>query len=236
MNITCDPHCVKRLVLVLGEASLETAPAEILNHPIMLREARRRRLDPRYIILDRARHHGAMLGLSPKRGRPDITHVSILLAQNSTLNKAGLLRTYVHTINDLVISVHPGMRPPRSYNNFIGLMTQLFRHGKVPPGGEALMRIEGRGLEQIVRAENPSRIYLLDDARGVGTNAWDFANTVIKDVVPMVIVGAFPHGEFEEKTYFIADRVIKLGNEAMDTQWVLCRVITMIEWAMGLIT
>ncbi len=58
-------------------------------------------------ILDRSYHHAAMKDIadSEKRGRPDIAHLCLLEALGSPLNKEGLLRTYVHTYNDYVISV-----------------------------------------------------------------------------------------------------------------------------------
>jgi len=228
---------VRRLVLVLAESSLEVVPKEILNHPTIIRDARRRGVDPRYVILDRARHHTAMRSLpsSSKRGRPDIVHGALLLVQNSSLNRAGLLRMYIHTINDLVITVDPRMRPPRNYNNFIGLMMQLMSHGRVPPWGEPLMVVMNGGLRRIIELENPSRVYLLDDVRGAGMGMDDFVYSVVNEDNPMVMVGGFPHGEFSVATYSVASDVVKLGNTIMDTAWVLCRIITLIEYTLGIV-
>ncbi|WP_243678451.1 hypothetical protein [Vulcanisaeta distributa] len=156
-----------KVVLLLTEASLETVPKELLNDPVIIRDARRRGVNPRYLILDRARHHRAMTRLSnaEKRGRPDILHQALLLIQGSLLVRNNMVKTYIHTINDLVIDVDPEIRPPRNYENFIGLMSQLFEVGRVPPVGKPLMRFVG-GIDYVLNTELPDRKILLDDVRG----------------------------------------------------------------------
>jgi rRNA small subunit pseudouridine methyltransferase Nep1 len=81
---------------------------------------------------------------SEKRGRLDIVHFALLEALGSPLNREGLLQTYVHTINDYVITVNPETRLPRNYNRFVGLMEQLFESYRVPPTGQILLKLEGK--------------------------------------------------------------------------------------------
>ncbi len=105
------------LTLILAEAALEVVNGE---------------------VLDVSRHRSVIRRLpNPHKrgGRPDIVHLFLLTAMGSPLSAAGLLRVLIHTVNDEIIIVDPRERPPQNYNNFIGLMRQLFRLGSVPPSG-----------------------------------------------------------------------------------------------------
>lgn len=42
--------------------------------------------------------------------RPDIAHRCLLSLQDSPLNKAGLLRVYVHTMDNVLIEIDPSCR------------------------------------------------------------------------------------------------------------------------------
>ena len=226
-----------RIILLLTETSLETVPRELLKDPVIIRDARRRGVNPRYLILDRARHHRAMIGLpnAEKRGRPDILHQALLLIQGSILARNNLVKTYIHTINDLVIDVDPGIRPPRNYDNFLGLMSQLFQLGRVPPVGKPLMRFVD-GINYVLGTESPDRRILLDDVRGREVSLRSFIDYVINFRRPMIMIGAFPRGSFRESTYGLADDVVRIGGYVMDTSSILCRILTALEIGLGLIT
>ncbi len=223
--------------MLLTESSLETVPKELLNDPVIIKDAKRRDVNPKYLILDRARHHRAMIRLvnAEKRGRPDIVHQALLLIQGSLLARNKLVKTYIHTINDLVIDVDPEIRPPRNYDNFIGLMSQLFEVGRVPPVGKPLMKIVS-GINYVLSMELPDRKILLDDVRGKELSLRSFIDYVRNFKRPLVMIGAFPRGSFEERTYWLADDVVKIGKYVMDTSSILCRLLTVLEIELGLIT
>ena len=227
---------MEEIILLLTETSLETVPKELLNDPVIIRDAKRRGVNPRYLILDRARHHRAMIRLTnaEKRGRPDILHQALLLIQGSLLARNKLIKTYIHTINDLVIDVDPEIRPPRNYDNFIGLMSQLFELGRVPPVGKPLMRFVS-GIDYVLNTELPDRKILLDDVRGKELSLKSFVNYVMNFKRPLIMIGAFPRGSFEERTYGLADDVVKIGKYVMDTSSILCRLLTALEIELGLI-
>ena len=46
----------------------------------------------------------------------------LLTLLDSPLNKAGLLKIFIHTTQDLLIAVHPDVRIPRTYKRYSGLM------------------------------------------------------------------------------------------------------------------
>jgi len=66
---------------------------------------------------------------SDRRGRPDIVHISLLIANESILNCEGILDMVIHTRNEYAIKINPEMRVIKNYSRFKGLMEQLSRKG-----------------------------------------------------------------------------------------------------------
>jgi rRNA small subunit pseudouridine methyltransferase Nep1 len=95
-----------------------------------------------------------------RQGRPDIIHLTLLGALGSPLNLEGLLRVYVHTYNNHIITFKPEIRLPRNFNRFIGLMEQLFEKRKVPPE-EVLMTLRGGSLEKLLGGMKPKHSLVL---------------------------------------------------------------------------
>lgn len=223
------------LTIVLAESALETIPQEIWGHPLIKRFSRRRGKHPRLIVLDRSHHHHAMKGLenSMKRGRPDIVHFSLLEALGSPLNKEGLLRVYVHTINDYVISVSPETRLPKNLNRFVGLIEDLFEHSVVPPRGKPLLTLEAKTLSSLVSELKPTYTVIFDKP-GKGKTFEEVASTLAGHERPLVIVGGFPRGEFSKTTLSLADEIVCVDPETLEAWTVVSRIIYEYERVMGL--
>jgi rRNA small subunit pseudouridine methyltransferase Nep1 len=214
------------LILVLAEAALETVPEELWSHPAVRRHSKRQRKPPAQLLLDRSLHHPAMkkLGNSEKRGRPDITHFALLEALGSPLNKEGLLRTYVHTCNDYVITVNLATRLPRNYNRFIGLLEQLFHQGKVPSTGETLLKLEHKTLQQLLTEAEVDHILALS-RKGKPKTLQAAVSSLQSKQRPAVLVGGFPHGHLSETAIQLADEVVCVDPEMMEAWIVTSRVI-----------
>lgn len=69
--------------------------------------------------------------------RPDILHRCLLSLQDSPLNKAGLMRVYVHTMDNVLIEFDPSCRVnqddeiPRTEAKFYALMGQVLEKLRV---------------------------------------------------------------------------------------------------------
>ncbi len=229
---------MKILHLIIAESSLETVPDEIANHPIIRKDAKRRGKDPHKILLDRSRHHEAMKFLkdSHKRGRPDIVYLTLQVTQYTPLNEVGMLRTYVHTLNDYVIFIDPRTRVPHNYYNFVGLFEQLFEIGRVPPQGEPLIWLRKSSLRDLLNDIKPDITILLDDVKGELSTFRDLVNELAKYEDPCIIVGGFPHGSFSEDTYKIADKIIRLGKFTYTTLVIVSKILTYLENVLGIET
>jgi len=177
-------------------------------------------------MLDRSYHHAAMRVLqnNEKRGRPDIVHFALLEALGSPLNREGMLQTYVHTINDFVIHVNPKTRLPRNYNRFIGLMEQLFQHGRVPPSSEVLLKLERKTLPKLFEEIKPD--YTLAFTREGEKRTLEETFSKVSDVQKLaVLIGGFPHGHFKKTTLQLANEAVCIDKEPLDAWTVVSRVV-----------
>ncbi len=124
------------LHLVLADAELEPIPDNLRNHKSLRGNAE--------TLLDASDHHSMMVNLydGRRRGRPDITHLFLLLANESIACCEGMLRAYVHTRHNRVIYVEPETRIIKHYDrivsNALGIgecRSYKERHCGVPPDG-----------------------------------------------------------------------------------------------------
>ncbi len=215
------------LHIILVEAALETVPPEIQGHPSVRRDAKRRGKRPDEILLNRSLHHFAMDGLPEghKRGRPDIVHVCLLEALGTPLNMAGGLRVWAHTYGGYAIEVSSDARPPRDCNRFNNLMEQLLVEGRVPPGeGEPLMSLKRMGLEEMLEEIGASRTVALT-SHGENSSLEDVCRSLVDEVAPAVIIGAFPHGPMMDETLSLADEAVSIYPKALDAWVVASRFI-----------
>lgn len=221
------------MVLVLAEAALELVPPEIARHPAVLADARRRGRRPEEVLLDRARHHPAMAGLrdAERRGRPDLVHQVLLTFLYSPLALSGRGRIYVHTRDDLVIRVEPGTRIPKNYNNFVGLMEQLFKLGRAPPDGRPLLKLERRSLRGLLEELGGRWVALHEGGRRMPL---DELGRRLSDGV--AVLGGFPHGDLQNGWVLEeAQDVVRVGDRPLDAGQVACKVLTAVEVQAGLI-
>jgi rRNA small subunit pseudouridine methyltransferase Nep1 len=223
------------LHLIIAEAGLELVPREIEAEPSIVMNAKRRKKRPNEILLDISLHYRAMKKLNKwfKRGRPDIIHVTMLLALSSLLNIANLLRLYVHTIKDIVIYVDPQTRIPRNYNRFVGLMEQLLVTGSIPPDSpKPLMWIENSSLQQLLEKIGCTTSILMHE-KGIPLKPIEFAKAItdkmIKNETVCIAVGGFQHGDFEESALRLFKNSVSLYPAPLDTWSITSMIINSIE-------
>ncbi len=209
--------------IVFVESSLELVPKSIVEHPAVKADARRRKKNPREIILDDSKHHSAMKNLYAfkKRGRPDIVHTCILSALDSAIED---LELYVHTFSDHIIRIDRDTRIPRNYNRFIGLMEDVFKNRVISVGGKRLIEIVDKTLRDVLNG----RVVVMKEGEPLN----NLLSSFIYDKLT-VCIGAFPHGDFEKRTYEVFNSVNAVyagfGNKAMTSLFVVNRVLCLYE-------
>jgi rRNA small subunit pseudouridine methyltransferase Nep1 len=230
------------LTLILAESSIERMPPQLVKHPSVISHARKKSREPSSLILDRSYHHSAIRsaeGRDPsedflKRGRPDIAFHVLLQALGSPLNLEGLLRTYVHTVEDKVIDVDRHVRLPRNYDRYIGLLEQLYEKKNVPPGKQPLLSIREHTLPELVRELGASTVVAFSTA-GKPASVKDACSPIIEAEAPTVLIGGFAHSHFEESTVQLANCVFSIDKEPLDAWVVAARVIYEYECGIRLI-
>lgn len=223
------------LHMILADSELEQVPAEIADDKPILWTARRRARKPTELILNSSLHHRAMRKLedAERRGRPDIVHSCLLLAQDSPLNSEGLLRTYVHTRWDRVITVDPSANLPRSYNRFEGLMEQLFMAGVVPPE-KPLLTLERSTLAELVRKIKPKKTIAFSE-NGERKKLGGVFEGVSSDEEACVIVGGFPHGDYSSDVKALTDDYVCIYPKLLTGPAVWVRAIHAFEQKFGVL-
>ncbi len=223
------------LTLILAEAALETIPQTLWNRSSVRSHSKKQRKSPQQILLDRSLHHSAMKKLenSQKRGRPDITHIVLLQALGSPLNKEGLLQIYVHTCNNFVITVNPITRLPRNYNQFIGLIEQLFKQGKVPSVGETLLTLEQKTLKKLLKDVKADYVLAFSREGTPKTLEEAIYSLQIKRNIA-VVIGGFPYGHFSQTTLCEVSETVCVDSEMLEAGVLTSRIIYDYERALSL--
>ncbi len=226
------------LTLIIAESALETIPESLWNHPAIKKLAKLRQRPPSQILLDRSYHHTAMKTLenNEKRGRPDIVHFALLEALGSPLNREKQLSTYVHTLGDITIQINNETRLPRNYSRFVNLIEQLFETQRVPPDKreKTLLTAKQQTLTQLVKKEvKPSRILALSRV-GKPRTLEDTISDLATIDNACVLVGGFPKGHFTNSVTELADEIVCIDSEMLETWTIVSRTVYEFERALSL--
>ncbi len=213
------------LHIILADSELETVPREIANHRVIKWSARRLGRKPTEILLNSSLHYPAMRRLpdGDRRGRPDIVHICLLLALDTPLNREGLLRTYIHTRHNKIITVDPSTRLPRMFNRFTGLIEHLFLTGEAPPE-KPLLTLENASLTELVGQIKPKKVISFSQRGQMRYYKEFFINTSKEDDV-CVIIGGFPHGDFLSNVTELSNELFSIDPEPLRAPTVLMRAI-----------
>jgi rRNA small subunit pseudouridine methyltransferase Nep1 len=217
------------LTLVLAEAEVERMPAELCNHPAVIAHARQRGKPPQKILLDSNYHHAAMTNLSEgrRRGRPDITHLFLLTALESLVNKQGDLNILIHTRHDECIIVNPKTRIMRNYERFLGLLEKLFETQAVPDTKQPLLTLtKGMSLLQLIEQQHADKVLLLSK-EGTLVHLPDFFKKIQakKDQHLLCIIGGFPSGQLHTNLSTITTETISLFQEMLPAWTVASEIL-----------
>ncbi len=201
-------------------------PREIAGHAAVKNHARRLGLKPSEILLDRSYHHAAMAKLEDgnKRGRPDIAHFALMEALGTPLFIKGMLRVYVHTIDDKLIAIADNLRIPKSYFRFEGLMVGLFRDKAVRSDeGAVLMEVSDGTLADLLDSIRPARVIGLSTT-GVQATAEKAVAENLDDGCVFVI-GGFPRGHFSESTTRLLNLTYSVSDLGLEAHVVIARIL-----------
>lgn len=176
---------------------------------------------------DHATYIQKKLNADPSLFRPDITHQCLLTLLDSPLNKSGRLRVFVHTADNVLISVDPSCKIPRTYKRFAGLMVQLLQKLKIRAVNESKI------LLRVIK--NPVTDHLPVDAIKVGTSTKGelvsmakFAKGLPPKKPVCFVVGAVSKGNPGMECGYVSD-TIKISNFSLSASNCLFKILSVYE-------
>ncbi len=160
-----------------------------------------------------------------KRGRPDILHFALMEALSTPLFRNMMLRVYVHTINDKIITIADNLRIPKSYFRFERLMVSLFRDKLIKSDKETiLMELSDGTFTDLVDIIKPDMVIGLSTV-GVQSNAQKVAENAESVDRPSFVVGGFAKGHFSEKVTIFLGPTYSISNIALEAHVVIARIL-----------
>jgi rRNA small subunit pseudouridine methyltransferase Nep1 len=165
------------------------------------------------------------LPYSWKRGRPDIVHFALMEALSTPLFMNRMLRVYVHTINDKIITIADNLRIPKSYFRFERLMASLFRDNRIKSNeGNLLMEMSNGTFADLVDMLKPDMVIGLSTI-GVQSNAQKVAENAQSADHSSLVVGGFAKGHFSENITTSLGPTYSISNVTLEAHVVIARIL-----------
>ncbi len=219
----------KFLTILLAEASIEPFPEEWIKDIKVRNYFSKNKKHPSEVMLDSSYHKHLLTDLPDieKRGRPDIVHFTLLSCFGSILARENRLQVIIHTYNDDIIYLHPEIRLPKNVDRFNGLFLQLFKDKKVPPeGNETLMSLEKGNLTELLQDLRQKHDLIIEfSVKGDQLSTSEYSTTIFNAVNPLLIFGAFPHGEISPIPEGLVDRKLGIYEEGLDLFAVISQIL-----------
>jgi rRNA small subunit pseudouridine methyltransferase Nep1 len=217
--------------IILEEASLELIPEKFRKHDSCKLVENRFGIPPELQILDDNYHQQLIARLSnrEKRGRPDIVHFALLDITSTPAYMEGLVEIYVHTINNMTIKILSGVRLPRTFQRFCGVMAKVLS-GKMEEKEEELFEVKyEQTIDQLVSSIDSARVICLT-REGIPKGLSSFVLDIhSKQEKAAWIVGGFPRGHFGDGVKALATDIISISKYPLTAHVVTARLCFAIE-------
>lgn len=222
------------LNLIIADSELELIPFDMLEDYAIRKYAKKKNKPAKEIILDSNFMHGAIdryyPGKSNRMGRPDIIYIVLQVAMESILNKKGKLRVFVHTKNNMIITINPETRIPKSYNRFVGLMEDLFKKEEIRSGDNILLSLSEGHVEDLVPQIGAGRTVVFSP-RGAVSRIGEVIST---DEDITAIIGGFSEGDYVSNVYDLG-KSVSIYEEELTIWSVASEAIAEYERVLGVV-
>jgi rRNA small subunit pseudouridine methyltransferase Nep1 len=218
--------------IILEEASLELVPERFRRHDSCKLVERKFGIPPESQILDDNYHHQlvARLSNSQKRGRPDIVHFALLDITSTPAFAEDLVEIYIHTVNNTTIKILGGVRLPRTYERFYGVMAKILS-GKLGEKEKELFELNNEeAIDQLVSSINADRVVCLS-TEGTPKDLLLLLKELDSNKEGKVIwiIGGFPRGHFGDDVKLLATDIISISKRSLAAHVVSARLCFAIE-------
>ncbi len=219
----------KFLSILLADSSLESFPEELLSDIKVRQFFSKLKKSPSEVMLDIG-YHGDLVKNLPnleKRGRPDIVHFALLSCFGSILAREQRLEVIIHTYGNKVIELNPEIRLPKNMDRFNGLILQLFQEKKIPSETPTpLMGISEKTLPELLKELKSKHDLIVEfSVKGEQLSSTDYSKLIYNATNPLLIFGAFPHGEISNLPDDLIDKKIGIYGEGLDLFAVISQIL-----------
>ena len=219
----------KFLSILLAEASLESFPEELLNDIKVRQYFSKLNKTPSEIMFDMGYHSNFAKDLTnlEKRGRPDLVHFALLSCFGSILAREQRLKVIIHTYGDKVIELNPEIRLPKNVDRFNGLILQLFKDKIVSSESSTpLMNLSEKTLPELMEELRVKHDLIVEfSVKGEQLSSTDYSKIIFNATNPLLIFGAFPHGEILNLPDDFVDQKIGIYGEGLDLFAVISQIL-----------
>ncbi len=167
------------------------------------------------------------LAQDPAKFRPDILHQCLLTLLDSPLNKAGRLKIFIKTFENVLISVDPTVKIPRTFKRFSSLFAQLLQKLKIRAVNSS------KTLLKVIK--NPISDHIPINTLKIGTSTMGklvdvktFIAEKTLDIPIAYIIGAVSKGNPGMECGY-ADEVIKISNYGLSASNCAFKIINAYE-------
>ncbi len=204
------------LRFILADAELELVPEAVAGHPQVRAHAKLQGRRPGELLLDQNQHRQAckLLPEGERRGRPDITHYTLLALLESPLCKDGDVEVAVHCRGGTLLRIRNDTRLPRGEQRFQGLIAKVLREG-ASQDADPLLWSEGRKTPAEVVAEFGKGTVLRLDEGGEALAPRDLMTRADGGDLTLVL-GGFPHGDFGEGWKTAAPTAVSIYKDPLN--------------------
>lgn len=219
--------------IIIAESALELVPQKLRNHKSVRAHATRLGRDPGETFLDRNYHHAAMKTDSSliKHGRPDIVHLSLEAVLSSPLYRSNKIRVYISTIDNNSIMIGEGIRFPKSYSRFDGLMADLFKKKKITndDGTRVLLELnEGVSFNELIDQRIRPKQVIGFSSVGSPTTLEKVVSDNVSSISPSscaFVVGGFPKGHFSKTVTEKFTGLYSISKMGLEAHVVIARLV-----------
>ncbi|MEM1558072.1 MAG: hypothetical protein QXR44_02360 [Thermoproteota archaeon] len=216
-----------KYLICFFDSSMQLVPREIASHSQVVKNALRKGKKPYETMLERSKHHKAILMLknSEKRGRPDILHTCLNIVSDSPVYKKGLMDVIVHTIENKWVIFHDRIRIPVTYDNFIGLMEKLLIDDRITDSsGKVLIEVVPK--ERALKILEPFTHRIMLSESGAKVEMGEYVERIIRMKRPTCFfIGAYPKGRPSREILEMVIEEVSVYDEVL-TAWTVTAWLT----------
>ncbi|MGC9103471.1 MAG: hypothetical protein ACP5JF_01585 [Candidatus Methanodesulfokora sp.] len=161
-----------------------------------------------------------------KEGRPDIVHRVLLAITDSPVYRTKPFDVYIHTAEGRIFKVERGIRPPRNYIRFCGLMEQLLKEGRVGPKNSPLI-YETSNLDKHLSSAD---LVITLSERGKAVDPL-YMIKCIRDLDYVLLVGCFHRGDLPPDIMKKSDIELSLADLSLSASAAIAIFLSLIYYA-----